>query len=78
MKKISSFQLLTSLAKSSTLDVLRGSECTSLKLTININKPYMAKTNYLRTLRQAKQVYLKPGEPFKQHSQRNQMTYLKS
>ena len=43
VKKISGFQLLTSLAKSSTSDVSQGSEYACFKSTININKPYMAK-----------------------------------
>ena len=54
VKKINGFQLLTSLAKSFTSDFLQGSEYASFQLTININKPYMAKTNQMRTLRQAK------------------------
>ena len=37
----------------------------------------MAKTNQWRILRQIK-LYLMPGEPLKQPSQRNQMTYLQS
>ena len=54
LKKINGFQLLTSLPKGSTSDVLQGSEYISFHLTININKSYMAKTNHRRTLRQAK------------------------
>ena len=77
MKKINGFQLLTSLAKGSTSDVLHDSEYNSFQLPININKPYMAKTNQWRILRQIK-LYLMPGEPLKQPSQRNQMTYLQS
>ena len=37
----------------------------------------MAKANHRRILRQTK-LYLMPGEPLKQPSQRNQMTYLQS
>ena len=66
VKKISGFQLLTTLAKSSTLDVLQGSEHASFQLTLNINKPYMAKMNHRRTLRQANKCTLMPGELFKQ------------
>ena len=54
VKKINGFQLLTSLAKRFTSNFLQGSEYASFQLTININKPYMAKTNQMRTLRQAK------------------------
>ena len=51
VKKISSFQLLTSLAKSSTSDVSQGSEYASFQSTININKTCMAKASHRRTLR---------------------------
>ena len=57
MKKINGFQLLTSLAKGSTSDVLQGCECTYFQLTINISKTYMAKTNHRRTLRQLTSVF---------------------
>ena len=77
MKKISHFQLLT-FSKKLHIRRLTGSEYTSFQVTININKPYMANTNHMRTLRQDKYVYLMPGEPLKEDSQRNQMTYMKS
>ena len=53
-KKINGFQLLTSLAKSFTSDVLQGSENASFQFTINIEKPCMTKTNHRTTLRQVK------------------------
>ena len=49
VKKINALQLLTSLAKNSSSDVLQGSEYASFQLTININKPYMAKMNHRET-----------------------------
>ena len=52
-KNINGFQLLTSLAKSFTSEVLQGYEYAFFHLTININKPYIAKTNHRRTLKQA-------------------------
>ena len=54
VKKVKGFQLLTSLAKSFTSDVLQGSKYVSFQLTIDINKSYMTKTNHRTTLRQTK------------------------